>query len=474
MHSRFYLSLLLIGSIIVLVFMGLATDRELSTEAQQFQSEYKKNLISNAKDDAARARAERIETGIRQIYIGSLKKADRCMSCHIGVENPMMTDVDHPFKVHSGNYLKNHPVAKFGCTICHYGQGRATNKKEAHGGERGESHWDYPIIPNEYVQSACIRCHDAKMLADEGMNVIAQGEKLFREKGCLGCHKVNGVGGDLGKALDDIGSQGLHYFPMGHLVGDLTAYNWVKQHFVDPRAIVPTSEMKVTLTDEESDQLTAYVFSMRKDEVPSNYKLIKNLPVMDRDGKALFQMYCGGCHGDGKISVYDEVFGRTIPAISDSGFLNKIDNKTLRAFIEEGRAGTQMTAWKTTAAGLKTDEINKIIGHLTQERTGESPASFNLVQFKKDVTQGKTTYVKRCAFCHGEDGKGGGRKLGINLRNKTVQEMVDPEFLAVTVRDGRKGTPMPSFGMEGEGLTDQEIADVVGYVLTIDEKKEEK
>ena len=127
MHSRFYLSLLLVASVVVLGFMGLATFREMSTEWQQHQAEYKDYLITNAKDDAAKKRAERIETGIRQVFISSLKKADRCTSCHIGVENPMMTKVDHPYKVHPGNFLENHSVAKFGCTICHYGQGRATN-----------------------------------------------------------------------------------------------------------------------------------------------------------------------------------------------------------------------------------------------------------------------------------------------------------------------------------------------------------
>ncbi|MEN8189097.1 MAG: c-type cytochrome [Thermodesulfobacteriota bacterium] len=470
MHSRFYLSLLLVASVVVIVFMWLATDRELSTEYENYQAEYKDYLVKNAKDEDARKRAARIETGIRQVYIPALKKADRCTSCHIGVENPMMAGVGQPFTTHSGNYLKNHPVAKFGCTICHYGQGRATNKKEAHGGERGVSHWDYPVIPGKYVQSACGRCHDYKMLADEGMETIVLGEKLFREKGCLGCHKVNGTGGDLGKALDGIGSAALHYFSMGHVKGDLTAYNWIKQHFDDPRAIVPTSEMKVTVSEEEAVALTTYIFSMRADEVPSKYKLVKNLPVMDRDGASLFQMYCGGCHGDGQTSIYDEVFGRTIPAITGSGFVNKIDDTTLRIFIEEGRPGTQMTAWKSNAAGLKKEEIDKIIGHTTKNRSGELQQPFNFREFTSDVGKGKALYTQRCAFCHGDDGKGGGRKLGINLKNETVQKMADPEFLAMTVRDGRKDTPMPGFGPDGEGLSEQDIADVVGYVKTFGRK----
>lgn len=470
MHSRFYLSILLIASIVVIGFIGLATYSELSSEWKQHQAEYKDYVVKHAKDEAAKKRAAKIETGVQQIFIGSLKKADRCMSCHIGVENPMMTKVDQPYKVHSGDYLTNHPVSKFGCTICHYGQGRATNKKEAHGGSRGVSHWDYPIIPKKYAQSACARCHDFKMLADEGMENIVKGEELFREKGCRGCHKLNGVGGDLGKALDGIGSQALHYFPMGHLVGELTAYNWVKQHFDDPRSIVPTSEMKVSLKDEEADQLTTYIFSIRADEVPSKYKLIKNLPDTNKDGEELFKMYCSACHGDGTQSIYEEVFGRTVPAINNPDFLRNIEDTTLKSIIDEGRPGTQMTAWKHNASGVKKEEIDKILSYMTKNRANQVIQPFNFVQFKSDVEKGKQVYSKRCAFCHGEDGKGGGRKLGLNLRNKTVQTLVSPEFLARTVRDGRKNTPMPSFGADGEGLTDQEIADVVGYVKTLAKK----
>jgi len=469
MHSRFYLSLLLVASVVVLGFMGLATFREMSTEWQQHQAEYKDYLITNAKDDAAKKRAERIETGIRQVFISSLKKADRCTSCHIGVENPMMTKVDHPYKVHPGNFLENHSVAKFGCTICHYGQGRATNKSEAHGGERGENYWDYPVIPAKYVQSACARCHDMKMLADEGMTNVVKGEQLFREKGCQGCHKVKGVGGDLGKELDGIGSQPLHYFPMGHVKGKLTAYNWIKQHFDDPREIVPTSEMKVTLKGDEADQLTTYMFSMRSDEIPSKYKLIKNLPTTDRSGKELYAIFCSACHSDGKTAVFEEVFDRSVPAITNPDFLNKIDDKTLRVFVDEGRTGTQMTAWKHTASGVKKEDVDKIMAYLSQNRS-ETVEPFSYAQFQRDPEKGKAIYDRRCSFCHGEKGKGGGRKLGLNLRNDAVQKIVDPSFLATTVRNGRKGTPMPAFGTEGEGLTDQQIADVVGYVKTLGKK----
>ncbi len=471
MHSRFYLSLMLISALVILAFTGLAVNRELSNEWHRHQSNYKEFLLKNAKNDTARKRAEGIETGsIRQIFLPSLNKADRCMSCHMGLENPLMAEGMLPYKQHSGNFLQTHAVAKFGCTVCHRGQGRATNMKEAHGKGR-DTFWDYPIMPHEYIQSSCAICHDYKMLEEEGMHTVVKGERLFQEKGCQGCHKIQGVGGDLGAALDGVASRPLLYFSMVHVIGDRTAYNWVKQHFMDPRAIMPTSEMKVSLTEEEADQLTTFIFTLRKEEMPSNYKLIKNIIPKATDGASLFTMYCSGCHGTGQQSIYDEVLDRTIPAITNPAFLTLIDDFSLKSIIDEGRAGTQMTAWKNTASGLKKAELEQIIGHVTKGRPAQITAPFGYDDYTTDSANGKTVYEQRCNFCHGDDGKGGGRKLGINLRNPTVQNVLKPDFLARTVLNGRKGTPMPSFGTEGEGLSKQEIADVVAYVKTLGQKK---
>jgi len=211
------------------------------------------------------------------------------------------------------------------------------------------------------------------------------------------------------------------------------------------------------------------MFSMRSDEIPSKYKLIKNLPTTDRSGKELYAIFCSACHSDGKTAVFEEVFDRSVPAITNPDFLNKIDDKTLRVFVDEGRTGTQMTAWKHTASGVKKEDVDKIMAYLSQNRS-ETVEPFSYAQFQRDPEKGKAIYDRRCSFCHGEKGKGGGRKLGLNLRNDAVQKIVDPSFLATTVRNGRKGTPMPAFGTEGEGLTDQQIADVVGYVKTLGKK----
>lgn len=469
MKSRFYLSMLLISGLLLMGILLVAFYGELTPEWKQYQVEFRDSLIRNAKDESAKKRARKVEIGLQQVYLDSLKRADRCTSCHRGVENPLMEDVEVPYRLHSGDYLKNHPVDKFGCTVCHNGQGRATNKREAHGEGHG-THWDFPLLPSRYMQSSCARCHDYEMLKEEGGEMAYSGEQLFREKGCKGCHKLNKVGGDLGKALDGVGSKPIAYFPMKHVVGDRTTYNWIKQHFDDPRKLVPESEMRAFLTEEEAELLTTHILTLRAEDMPSKYMLLKNLRRLKADGESLYKMYCIACHADGKYSVYDEVLKRTIPAIKAPSFIKAIDDRYLGKMIKEGRQGTQMTAWKTDAAGLTEDEIGVLIGYLTGKRSEERPQPFGYVKYTPDLKRGKELYGIRCVMCHGKDGKGGKGLLGVNLTSPVVQG-ADPEFLSITVRDGRKGTPMVPFGSEGLKLSDGMIADIVAYLKNFSEKK---
>lgn len=469
MRNRFYFWILFFSGLVLLIFALAAAYRELSPEWSAYQREYKKQLVNVLKDEAARSKAKSLPVELQQLYVSGLQRIDRCTSCHTGVENPLMAKAKMPLKQHSGDYLANHPPEKFGCSICHYGQGRATNRAEAHGIGH-ETHWDFPIIPTKYIQSSCVQCHDAGTLKAKGWDRVAKGEKLVNEKGCRGCHKVDGAGGVLGKALSGVGSKPIAYFPMGGVQGEKTTYAWFKQHFIDPRNLVPVSEMKLSVTDEEADYLTSYVLSLRVGEMPKQFRRFKEGASEEQsptDGEAMYKRYCVACHATGKDSMYDEIFSRTIPAVMNPAFLKTADNRLLRKVIEEGRAGTQMTSWKSAAAGLSTEEVESIVRYLAKNRPLDRPAAFGFARHKADVKHGEDVYNMRCWFCHGAKGQG---ELGLNLRNPVVQGY-DPEFLAITVRDGRKDTPMPPFGRSGLGLADQDIVDVVSFIKTLAQRK---
>ena len=59
-------------------------------------------------------------------------KVDRCITCHLGIDNPDFKDAAQPLRTHPNLELfmdKNspHPVDQFACTTCHLGRGRATD-----------------------------------------------------------------------------------------------------------------------------------------------------------------------------------------------------------------------------------------------------------------------------------------------------------------------------------------------------------
>ena len=144
---------------------------------------------------------------IVQINVAEANIVDRCESCHMGIREPLKLTpavmeakgekkpdeyaqafVSHP----EPGLLKTHDPDKFGCSPCHQGNGRATTSIEkAHG---NYEHWLWPLFPKQNVEAGCQTCHSADMVlisGDVGWT-ISEGKDLFRQKGCMGCHRYEG------------------------------------------------------------------------------------------------------------------------------------------------------------------------------------------------------------------------------------------------------------------------------------------
>ena len=131
---------------------------------------------------------------------------DRCESCHMGIREPVkLTAVSMSLKGKKPDeyaraftshpepeLLKIHDPDKFGCTPCHQGNGRATTGVEkAHG---NYEHWLWPVFPRGNFEAGCQICHSADMVVvtnDVGW-VVSEGKDLFRQRGCVGCHRFEG------------------------------------------------------------------------------------------------------------------------------------------------------------------------------------------------------------------------------------------------------------------------------------------
>ena len=85
-----------------------------------------------------------------------------------------------------------------------------------------------------------------------------------------------------------------------------------------------------------------------------------------------------------------------------------------------------------------------------------------VAQTEGDPERGGQLYVENCAVCHGVDGQG---RIGARLE---AFSGIDPSaVIAQTVAQGIEGTVMPAWGPANGGpLSDQDIADIVAYVVS--------
>lgn len=164
-----------------------------------------------------------------QLGMTEVSRVDRCRSCHVNIAQfgagnvPVYSEEDYeqPFcsHPHGDLYLtaaSPHPVQKFGCTVCHDGDGSGTSFQTAEHspedpivaehweeeyGWHSNHFWEYPMLPDRFIESGCIKCHHN--VVELGINPefgasapkVYEGYSLVRQYGCFGCHEINGYDG---------------------------------------------------------------------------------------------------------------------------------------------------------------------------------------------------------------------------------------------------------------------------------------
>jgi cytochrome c2/predicted nucleic acid-binding Zn-ribbon protein len=130
--------------------------------------------------------------------------------------------LDQPFTTHPRLDLflgstSPHKMGDFGCTICHDGQGSATDFKWASHtpdnpnqaldwsrkyGWFDNHHWIFPMTPEKFVESNCLKCHHevvelepSERFPEPPAPKLVEGYKLVQQFGCYGCHEITGFDG---------------------------------------------------------------------------------------------------------------------------------------------------------------------------------------------------------------------------------------------------------------------------------------
>ncbi len=226
-------------------------------------------------------RAATVPSGIEQVWVPGLRRADRCTTCHQAITWKGFETADQPWRTHPPEILATHPPERFGCTACHGGQGWAIDTDAAHG---EIAHWEEPLLSSwlgdEYglgdhkralLQMNCNSCHRYER-ETPGADMINLAKKVVDEKGCRACHVINGRGGTIGPDLTAVGEKAPEQYEYGRLSGQQSAFAWHVAHFKDPRALVQDSVMpNFHLSTTEAQALAMLMLSWRPAEMSADF-----------------------------------------------------------------------------------------------------------------------------------------------------------------------------------------------------------
>jgi len=226
-------------------------------------------------------KADSVPSGIQQVWVAGLGRADRCITCHQATNWKGFEAAEEPFRTHPVEPLKLHPVEKFGCTSCHGGQGWAVDLGPAHG---EVAHWEEPLLSRSLgasyslagnkgalIQMNCNTCHRYDR-ETKGAETINLAKRLVEEKGCRACHTINNRGGHIGPDLTRVGEKSPEQYDFTRLSGQRTAFAWHVAHFKNPKALAAESVMpNFNFSTEQAQALSMLVLSWRPGKIPAEY-----------------------------------------------------------------------------------------------------------------------------------------------------------------------------------------------------------
>src|SRR3954468_12976176 len=124
------------GNVALFLLIVAAIGKDLFREWMPYQRKYRDLQAAAEPSKETRKMIAGRPIEIKQTILTDLGQVDRCITCHQGMDSiatPTLANdfKENPYKAHPGDFLKNHPPDKFGCVICHAGQGLATTFVDA-------------------------------------------------------------------------------------------------------------------------------------------------------------------------------------------------------------------------------------------------------------------------------------------------------------------------------------------------------
>jgi cytochrome c553 len=249
-------SRILVFGLVCLVLVGAVIWKESRPEYEKYQQVFIE-ILPDYMDPSLDLKD--VSIGVQQIYLPRAGRVDRCQTCHLGIVWKGLETAPLPYQTHPDPSLTwIHPVERFGCTLCHEGQGYALTKAEAHGFVPRQ-YWSKPILPKEYLQASCGKCHNPDLMENDAPKLFA-GKRLYLEKGCIDCHKIGQIGGTIAPDQSNLARFSIRY---------------LLESVLDPKANDPDSVMPdLGFTEDRAKTLLVYLLSLDETYIPHEYKTV--------------------------------------------------------------------------------------------------------------------------------------------------------------------------------------------------------
>jgi len=388
-------------TVLCVLVLAISPLKDFLAEWKHYKRSYSK--FAQGRLDTKRLLAD-YNPNIDQVWLPAMNVTDRCTTCHQGITQPSLGEVSvpQPFRAHPP---VPHNVRDWGCTICHRGQGPATEVSEAH---ETTLAWEQPILPAHFLQSSCGTCHQGDM---KETPQLMRGRELLSRLNCQGCHKLNhveraGLGPDLSS------------------VGNKVTREWIYKWLKEPRTVLDKdgntttngyesgeeSRMpKFRLSEEELKALSAFL-SLQKATPLTPYKINPAVlavwskkPDLISQGEVRFrQMMCTTCHqlavtraGETKL-----IGGNIGPELTKVG--SKVNEQWLIAWLRDPKdylAHANMPQY-----GWTDEDLYKVSQYILNRLT-DSDLLTNVPQLGSPTDQelqtGKRLFTdKGCTSCH--------------------------------------------------------------------------
>src|SRR6266566_2220330 len=169
-----------VSSVVFLAVLAISPFKDFRREWKQYKRSYLR--FAQTRPDTKKLVAD-FRLDIDQIWLPGMNIVDRCTTCHQGITQTSLADqsVPQPFRAHPPI---PHTVRDWGCTVCHRGQGPATEVAEAH---ESTLAWEQPILPIRFIQASCGTCHQSDLPQTPQ---LTRGRELLFELNCQGCHRL--------------------------------------------------------------------------------------------------------------------------------------------------------------------------------------------------------------------------------------------------------------------------------------------